>query len=282
MKHCAPVRQLSSTAVNASKQSSIVSKCVRVIDLVVANKSAPSFSEIVEQSGYAKSSVHRILGILQHEGLVEFDRQTRTYRLGPKTMRWASSSWQNADIQRAADGLLEALSRTSGSNVALAIRDGFQALYLRAIDNYYLSYVPRAGDRGPLHCTAVGKVLLAFQPEPQRRQAVENLELTKFTDRTIIDRVAFKAELERVTGEGFAEADGEEFLQVCGIAAPLFDFQGDVAGSVCIWSHSERSGLDDLKRHLPGLLDTCTKISGRCGFNGNVRNDQPDRRRHAR
>jgi len=252
---------------NASKQSSIVSKCIRVVDLVAESKSALGFTEVVEQSGYAKSSTHRVLGILQSEGLIELDQYNKTYRLGPKVMRWASNSWRKSDIQQSATGLLDELAEFSGSNVALAIPDDDGALILRTVENYYLSYVPKAGDCSPTHCTALGKVLIAYQSEQQRRQNIDRLAMTKFTDNTITDKRAFRKMLGQVVKQGFAVADGEEFLQVCGIAAPVFNFQGDIAGSVCIWSQTDNANLVSLQVHLSELTKTCAKISERLGFN---------------
>lgn len=251
----------------ASNQSSIVSKCTQVLDLVAESKSALGFTEIVEQSGYAKSSAHRILGILQSEDLIELDQHNKTYRLGPKIMRWASNSWHKSDIQQAATGVLEELAGLSSSNVALAIRDADEVLILRTVDRYYVSYVPRPGDRGPIHCTALGKVLIAFQSEEQRLQDIDRLVMTRFTDKTITDKKTFSEILEQVAKQGFAMADGEEFLQVCGIAAPVFNFQGDIAGSVCIWSQTDKANLASLQTQLPGLINTCAKISARLGFN---------------
>ena len=267
IKLCAVAWILSSRVMNAANQSSIVSKCIRVIDLVAESKASPGFTEIVERSGYAKSSTHRILGILQSEQLIELDQHTKTYRLGQKFMRWASNSWQKSDIQQAATGLLEELAELSANNVALAIRGDDEILILRTVDKYYVSYVPRPGDRGPAHCTALGKVLLAFQPETQRRQAIARLAMTRFTDKTITDKQTLDETLEQVAKQGFAMADGEEFLQVCGIAAPVFNFQGELAGSICIWSQTDRADLTRLQDHLPELLETCTRISGRLGFN---------------
>jgi DNA-binding IclR family transcriptional regulator len=71
----------------------------------------------------------------------------------------------------------------------------------------------------------------------------------------------------QVVEQGFAVAEGEEFLQVCGIAAPVFNFQGDIAGSVCIWSQTDKANLESLQGHVSELIITCAKISGRLGFN---------------
>ena len=97
-----------------------------------------------------------------------------------------------------------------------------------------------AGDHTPLHCTAVGKVLVAFLPNDERRNLIPRLHLDRYTEETITDRQAFEHEINKVRQQGYGLSDREEFLQVCGIAAPIFDFQGRLAAGICVWSIVER------------------------------------------
>lgn len=249
-----------------ANQSSIVSKCVRILDLLADGNGALGFSEIVERSGFAKSSTHRILSILLGENLIELDLRDKKYRLGPKIMNWAVTAWHRTDIQQAATNELGELAESCGHNVALAIPDENSVLILRSIENYQLRYVPKAGDRAPIHCTAVGKAIAAFQPVVQRNKLIDDIELEKYTENTIIDKQMFAAELERVINDGYAKCDGEEFLKVCGIASPVFDFQGGTAGSVCIWSKIDKATLIDLEEMVPQLIQTTRQISENLGY----------------
>ena len=251
---------------STSNQSSIVSKCIRIVDLIAESQSRLSFTDIVEKSGFAKSSTHRILSILLSENMIEIDRHSNLYHLGPKITRWTSNSLQNADIQQAANGLLDNLAEVSNNNVALAIPSAEGALILRTSEKYYLSYVPKTGDHSPLHCTALGKVLIAFQPQRQIQETIDKLVLAKFTENTVTSKKALAQELIQIGKQGFACVDGEEFLQVCGIAAPVFDMQGEIAGSVCIWSLKDRASLKDLLLYRPDLIHTCERISTRMGY----------------
>ena len=250
----------------STNQSSIVSKCVRILDLLASGTGAMGFSEIVERSGFVKSSTHRVLSVLLGENLIELDPRGKKYRLGPKIMSWAVSAWHRTDIQRAATDELDDLAQSCGHNVGLAIADEKAALIIRSIENYRLRYVPKVGDRVPIHCTAVGKVIAAFQPAVQRNKLIADIELEKFTDNTLIDKQLFAAELEQVIRDGYAKCDAEEFLKVCGVASPVFDFQGDVAGSVCIWSHIDKATFNDLEEMIPQLTQTTRQISANLGY----------------
>ena len=249
-----------------TSQSSIVTKCAKILDILAASSKPQGFTDIVRASGFVKSSTHRILGILQSEGLVVVDSGQKTYRLGPRIVDWAARAWHQSDLQQVAGAELEALAKITGHNVALAIRDGDSALYLRTVDNHKVRYVARAGERTPLHCTAAGKVLIAFLPEAERDELVQRIELERHSENSITERGAFKSEIARILLDGYACADGEEFLQVCGIAAPVFDFDRRLLASVCIWSIRQQAGIEELQRQSGLLLEASARISQRLGY----------------
>jgi DNA-binding IclR family transcriptional regulator len=251
---------------SSSHHSSIVSKCTTILDLLASSRGLLSFIEIVEETGFVKSSTHRILAILQNEGLVELDLREKKYRLGSKLMHWAVMAWRRTDLQQAAIDELEKLCETTGSNVALAIRDGAGALFLRAVNNYQIRYVAKAGDHVPLHCTAVGKVLTAYLPEGQRKNIIDQIKFDRLTENSIIDPLTFESELAKVRQDGYAVCNGEEFLQVLGIAAPIYDFQGEVVASACVWSLSDRVDMAGLEKLVPHLAKSAKSISERLGF----------------
>ncbi|MDH3743043.1 MAG: IclR family transcriptional regulator, partial [Hyphomicrobiales bacterium] len=204
--------------------------------------------------------------ILLAENLIELDPRDKKYRLGPRIMNWAASAWHRTDIQQAAADELDQLAQSCGHNVALAIPADKAVLILRSIENYQIRYVPKVGDRAPVHCTALGKAIAAFQPAAQRSKLIDDIELEKFTENTITDKQLFAAELRQVIDDGYASCDGEEFLKVCGVASPVFDFQGSVAGSVCIWSQIDKAGLTVLEEMAPQLMRVTGQISKNLGY----------------
>ncbi len=251
---------------SSSNQSSIVTKCTRVLDILADARTPLTFTEIVAQSGYVKSSTHRILSILQGERLVEFSDRSKTYRLGPKLIAWALSAWRGTDLQQIAAGELEDLGEGTGYNVALAIMDENSALYLRTIDHFPVRYAAKVGEHSPLHCTAVGKALLAFQPEGQRAELISQLKFERFTDYTLTDASALEIDLANVRVRGYSLSDREEFLQICGIAAPIRDSQGHIAAAVSLWTPIEQADIKSLSKCSLALLGATARISARLGY----------------
>ena len=252
----------------AANPSSVVSKCTRILDLLAEAQRPLSFTEIARQSGFVKSSTHRILAILQSEGLAEFDQRSRAYRMGPKLIAWAMNAWHKTDLQQNAAAELEHLCTTTGYNVALAIRDDDSVLYLRVLDSFPVRHAAKAGEHAPIHCTAVGKALVAFLPDEQRSNLIKRLRLEQFTERSITNATAFARELARVRKRGYSLNDREEFLQVCGIAAPIRDHQAQVAAAVCIWAPVKQADIEVLSGLADLLLDATRRISIRIGSQG--------------
>lgn len=249
-----------------SNQSSVVSKCTLVLGLLAKAGQPVGFADIVERSGLVKSSAHRIMAILVTEGLVEHDAQNKTYRLGPKLISWAMTAWRGMDLQKVAAEELERLRETTGHNVELAVRDGERALYLRTFNSYAVRYAAKAGDHAPLHCTAIGKVLTAFLPPPQQSEILSKLKFERYTENSIRDRNALEVDLAHVKSRGYAICDREEFLQVCGIAAPIFDFEQSLQGGFCVWALVNKADMTTMRGFVPLMLNTAERISERFGY----------------
>ncbi|MEM8579280.1 MAG: helix-turn-helix domain-containing protein, partial [Pseudomonadota bacterium] len=151
-----------------ASESSIVSKCALVMDVLAASRTALTFSQIVERTGFVKSSCHRILAVLMTERMVAYDKSARTYQTGARLADWSRLAWRRVDLQEAAAAEMHTLSDTLGVNVVLSVLDRHRVLYLRTVDFEPLRYAAAMGDHAPLHCTAAGKVFLAYMSEPRR------------------------------------------------------------------------------------------------------------------
>lgn len=219
-----------------SSDSSIVAKCARVMDILTHAKRPLVFSEIVAETGFVKSSSHRILAVLQGERLVAYDKDKRTYEPGLRFQDWARAGFHRADLQQAAAETMEELSEATGMNAALSVLDGDSLLYLRTADNVSVRYAARAGDHAPLHCTAAGKVFLAHMPRSQLDAFLASSNLEKFTEFTRTNPEALKADFPAILENGYATVIKEEFLQVMGMSAPIWDERKKVAACLSLWA----------------------------------------------
>lgn len=246
-------------------ESSIVTKCAIVMDIISHARSPLSFSEIIQKTGFVKSSTHRILAVLQGEKLIEYDKKNRNYRTGPRLRDWARHSWRRIDLQETANNFMHLLSEETGMNTALSVLDGDTVLYLRTVDVIQLRYASHAGDHVPLHSTAAGKVFLAYMNEKHREKTLDNLVFEKFTENTITNVEALNTELDLISKHGFAKSLGEERFQVTGIAAPIWNAEDKVTACLSLWSQTGHATREEVIAMSDKLKKTTRLISEQLG-----------------
>lgn len=244
-------------------QSSIVQKCVVVLDVLAHAQGGLSYTDVVAETGFTKSSAHRVLNILLSEGMVAFDDVARTYTLGPKTVSWARAAWQRTDLQQITDTDLVQLRDEAGLNVAVSILSGDSVLFIRTMNLRNVRYTAKMGEESPLHATAAGKLFLAYADG--REELLESVELEQLTQHTLVARDKLLSDLEDTRERGFAICNREEFLQISGIAAPLFDYRGQVIAAISLWAHSKLASHQDVVDQAPALLKWSHVLTGRFG-----------------
>ncbi len=244
-----------------ANQSSIVAKCASILDILANTRRPLVFTEIVERSGFVKSSAHRILSVLLTEGLAEYDSDSKTYELGPRLSTWTRAVWRRKDLKQVASGELEKLSEITGMNVALSIRDNDSVLYLSTFDTVPVRYAAPAGEHAPLYCTAAGKVFLTFMPEDRRAQLMGGFKYERFTEYTIRDTDTLLEDLAGIRACGYGLCIQEEFFQVMGIAAPIWNAMDEVVASISLWTLTEKTTEEELRSHAAILIATAQEIT---------------------
>ena len=249
-----------------ASESSIVTKCALVMDVLAEARSALAFSEIVERTGFVKSTCHRILAVLAREHLVEYDKPTRTYRTGARFHTWSRLAWRRIDLQDVASKTMTNLSEKYGLNVALSVRDDDTILYLRTVDHVPLRYASSTGDYAPLHCTAAGKVFLAYMSETRRKDLINRMTFERLTERTVTNPSEILNGLPSIIVNGYCLVAGEEFLQVSGMAAPIRNENGEVMACLSIWMTNAGEDGEALEQHSGVLKTAANSISKSLGW----------------
>ena len=248
-----------------SPESSIVTKCALVVDLITDAKRPLTFSEIVTETGFVKSSCHRILSVLRSENMIEFDERERTYTTGTRLKSWARNAWRRADLNQLATTELNRLCDDTQLNVALSVYADDAVLYLNTVDTNPMRLQSRAGDLAPLHCTAAGKVFLAFQEPNALENTLSRLSLEVYTQHTITDADVLRKDICEVHDRGYGKAIYEELLQVLGVAAPILNDQGKVVAAISVWGPTKLTKPEELEAAVPRLLEATAAVSARIG-----------------
>ncbi len=215
--------------ISAETTVSALVKGIRILETVTASGAGLSFSQIIEETGLPKGSAHRLLKELVTLSALQYDAETRRYRGGLLLATMGASVTQNYDVRRIARSHLEALHESTGSVATLGIRDGEKGIYIDKIEpaDFVIRLHSEIGKSFPLHCTAMGKVLLAHS-DAETVARVTRRKLRAYTENTITDRSRLRAELDTVLQSGHA-IDREEITRglFC-VAAPIRSAGGHV------------------------------------------------------
>jgi DNA-binding IclR family transcriptional regulator len=230
-------------------------------------------SELARRSELSKSTAFRVLRMLERNGVVE--RVGSNYRLGSRLHELGTRvySAQHDQIRDVLTPFGADLYELTHQTVHLAALHGSDVVYIGKLYGHRRIPAPSAvGTRVPAHCTALGKVLLAFDPDAF--EAAMSSELPALTERSITDSSALAAQLVRVRQEGVAYDDQEAALGLTSVAAPLFGV-GDRA--VAALSVSGPVGEFDARR-FGGALRQVARASShalrRAGVGSTVRRDR--------
>ena len=165
----------------------------------------------------------------------------------------------SAQVRAARHAILQQLVDELGETCNFTMPAGTEVVYLDRVETAWpLRFHLQPGSRVPLHCSASGKLFLAYMPAVQRNRLLDHLQYRRYTTNTITTRNRLEAELARVRAQGYA-LDNEEFLVglVC-IAVPVFDLRSKprVRGSVAVQAPASRFPVDRATSALPALQRT--------------------------
>jgi len=225
-----------------------------------------------------KSTVSRILSTLEHEGLVSQNPETAKYRLGVGLVSLAGVALGRLNARGVSQPYLSQLVASCQETVNVTILDGQECVNIeRVASPNPIQYVGWIGRRTPLHCTASGKVLLAFM-HPVERAALLSAPLRRYTEKTIFERRRLEDSLETICRQGYAVVH-EEFEQgFSAIAAPIFNHEGQAVATIAVSGPTFRLAGGVIEGFVEPLLETTAKISADMGYSGPNSRPTPERR----
>lgn len=183
-----------------------------------------NLTQIARDLGVNRSTTYRILVTLQVAGMVEYDEEARTYRLGPEVaVLGARAVTLNEFLRRAQDVVTHVMELTRATTL-LVQRIAFDkmAYVLKATPESSLHITANVGQVWPITAGSHGKVFLAYMDDAERDEVLSKLGYPAYTPYTIRGRENLLAELRRVREEGMAVSWQEHVLGVVGVAVPVF------------------------------------------------------------
>ena len=245
----------------ASRGTTAIDRGAELLVRVLESEQPVALSDLASASGIPKSTASRLVSALERRGLVEQDGERGRLRPGPAILRVAERSMLERSVVELARTSLDSLAALSGETVNLAVpaRDGVE--HVAQVDSrHFLGAGQWLGQSVEYHCTAVGKVFMAFG-----RATMPARPLAALTPDTITDPARLRAELDVVRAEQFAAAVNELELGLAAIAAPVRGAAGEVIAALSISGPTTRMTPARIAELKPILIAEAYELSRRLG-----------------
>jgi DNA-binding IclR family transcriptional regulator len=248
----------------------VLTKVLAIFELLDRSPGGLQLRYIAEQAKLNKSTAYRFLAHLEKAGYLVRDN-TGAYLFGPRLVRLGAGSTYQSTICKVSRSILETLLQESGETVNLGVLDGREILYVDVLESpHTFRLVSRVGMRRPLHCTGLGKAVLAWQPAAFLDELFAVTKFEKLTKHTITRPSELMTELGRIQRRGYALDDEEVELGARCVAAPVLDSSGYVAAGISVSGPVTRMSRTRVAGIANSVKRAALDISQRLGYTGDI------------
>ncbi len=220
-----------------ARQPESVAAVLKVFAILQAlsERDETGISELSVRLAMPKATVYRFLQTMKTLGYVRQEVDSERYGLAMRMFELGAKALQYPDLVEIAKPHMQRLSDATGETVHLGMLIDSEIIYVHKVDSrHMLGMYSRVGRRAPLHCTAIGKVLMAWEAPARRDAVLTGCDFKRFRDKTITSRAEYDAELDRTLAQGFGQ-DREEFDDHIRCAAiPIFDRLSQVVAGLSV------------------------------------------------
>jgi DNA-binding IclR family transcriptional regulator len=244
-----------------------VERAADVLELFLTTPAELSVKEISQELALSKSTVHGIIKTLEHRGYLEQNPNDLKYRLGMKLFELGIAVENQLDVGKIARPIIESLVAELKETVHLVVLQRDEVIYIEKVEGpQTLRISSQVGKRAPIHCTGVGKAILAFQEDAEIDRILSTTALEPYTEYTLTDKEEIKKQLKTIQQKGFSVDDEEIELGLRCVAAPIFNHQGKAIASVSCAAPTMRLEDEQLSKVIQGIKQAALEISKCMGY----------------
>ncbi len=256
------MRSVSLNKADRPQPVAAVAKALRILCAFDAETPSLSVTDVSRRLAVPKSTAHNLLRTLEAYDFLHQDPADRRYRLGPRLFELSRLFAHHTPLLTVARPQLERLAAETRETVKLGVLSEDEVLILAAVESpYQLHTRGDEGKRAPLHCTGLGKAILATLPPEQVRQIAARRGLARYTPRTITSLERLQEELASIRARGYAVDWEENEAGVVCVAAPILDPHGGLRASISISAPVSRVVRTSLKR-LAARVTAAARAAG--------------------
>ncbi len=252
----------------SAKRVNSVDRAIRIMDLLAWDREM-TLARLTQELEAPKTTVFDIVRTLEAHGIVQRDPTTGMISLGLHTIELGYSAVRSYGVRRFLAPVLQALNEELDETVHLTVLDDAEVLYIECYESSKrLRTYSVIGIRGPLHCTSVGKAILAWLPRDKQENLLQRISYERFTENTITSVKELRDDLSVIRRRGYAIDDVEHEEGVRCVGVPVFDRQGEVAASVSVSGPTQRVTPERVPVLAERMKAAAADMSRRLGFNG--------------
>jgi len=247
-------------------------KALNILEVLAEEDPPYTLTQLSRRLHLHVSTVHRLLVNLVRYGFVEEDTISGGYQLSYRVLRMGLRVLDRLDFRRAAQSLLRDLNLRTKETVHLAILQEARAISIEKFDSPQpVGLDARLGRVMPLHCTGVGKTLLAYQGEELLNQIAQSPGLTRMTAHTLTGLPQLRRELERIREQGYAIDQEEAVEGLRCVAGPVFNHLGQIVAAFSVAGPAMRLTPARVPEIAQMVRETSQNISYRLGYRSELR-----------
>ena len=249
---------------DSAAQVQSVDRAISVLELLAQGEAG--ITEIAGELGVHKSTVSRLVSVLESRGLVEQLGERGKYAIGFGVVRLAGAATGRMDLTKLGQPVCQALADSFGETVNIAVHDAGVAINItQARGSAAVSAVNWIGQRTPLHATSSGKILLAYLP-PDERRRLASLPLDAYTEHTLVEPSRLLSELEEVASQGYAACFEELELGLHAVAVPVRGHRGEVVAAMSASGPSYRLSRERVDQIVSTMSSAAGDLSAQLGY----------------
>ncbi|MGL4450401.1 MAG: IclR family transcriptional regulator [Sarcina sp.] len=247
-----------------------VIKALNILECFSYDKKELKLTEIANLLDMPKSTTSNLIYTLESVGYIEHLEESGKFRLGSKLIKAGQICESNMGILDVARAYMKSLRDKYNENVQLAIpyyNNGMlECMSIEKIDGFNdINVSSQFGKLLPLHCTASGRLFLAFVDEEILKKTIENLNMDKRTEYTKVDVKDLMKEVEKIRKNKFSIVIEEGELGIISIAAPVFDYKNKIVGAISIVAPKARI-VEKKDSIIKDLKNICNQVSFKLGY----------------
>lgn len=202
---------------------------------LLARERKSTLTEIALSAGMPPSTAHRLLTTMQRHCVTEFDENTQEWMVGIEAFRIGSSFLERTNLVEAARDVMHRLTDETGETSNLAIADGGDVVFVSQSEAHSpIRAFFRAGTRGHMHASGIGKALLAELSRDEVELILQKKGLPEFTEKTLTRPDALFEDLAAARNRGWALDDEERYLGMRCVASPIFNPFGEAVAGISV------------------------------------------------